>query len=84
MASGFLVGGEILEHRKRSLLKTISWRLFSFFLTISIIYAYTRNIKQSLGVGAGIDIIKMLLYYLHERAWNKVKFGRSIPQDYQI
>ncbi len=73
-----------MEHRKRSLLKTISWRIFSFFLTIIIIYAYTKNIKQSIGVGAGIDIVKMFLYYLHERIWNKVKFGRAKPQDYQI
>lgn len=73
-----------MEHRKRSLLKTISWRVFSFFLTIIIIYAYTRNIRQSIGVGAGIDIVKMFLYYLHERIWNRVKFGRAKPQDYQI
>ena len=73
-----------MEHRKRSLLKTVSWRIFSFFLTIIIIYAYTRNIKQSIGVGAGIDIVKMFLYYLHERIWNKVKFGRGVPSDYQI
>jgi len=73
-----------MEHRKRSLLKSVSWRLFSFCLTILIIYAYTKNIKQSLGVGAGIDFIKMILYYVHERLWNKVKFGRQKEQDYQI
>lgn len=73
-----------MEHRKRSILKTLSWRIFSFFLTIIIIYAYTKNIKQSIGVGAGIDIVKMFLYYLHERIWNKIKFGRATPQDYQI
>ena len=73
-----------MEHRKRSLLKTVSWRIFSFFLTITIIYAYTKNIKQAIGVGAGIDIVKMVLYYMHERIWNKIKFGRVKPQDYQI
>jgi len=73
-----------MEHPKRSLLKSISWRLFSFCLTIAIIYAYTKNIKQSLGVGAGIDLVKMVLYYIHERLWNKVKFGRLKQQDYQI
>lgn len=73
-----------MEHPKRSILKTLSWRSFSFVLTITIIYAYTKNIKQSVGVGAGIDIIKMILYYFHERIWNKVKFGRIKSQDYQI
>lgn len=73
-----------MEHRKRSVLKTISWRIFSFFLTIAIIYVYTKDIKQSIGVGAGIDAVKMVLYYIHERIWNKVKFGRMRKQDYQI
>lgn len=73
-----------MEHRKRSLLKTLSWRLFSFFLTMSIIFAYTRNLKQAVCVGAGIDVVKMFLYYLHERIWNRVKFGRIKAPDYQI
>jgi uncharacterized membrane protein len=73
-----------MEHPKRSLAKAISWRIFSFILTILIIYAYTKNIKQSIGVGAGIDIVKMILYYIHERIWNRVHFGRPKPIDYQI
>jgi len=73
-----------MEHPKRSLLKSLSWRLFSFILTIFIIYAYTKNIKQAIGVGAGIDIVKMVLYYFHERLWNKVGFGRQRAGDYQI
>ena len=73
-----------MEHPKRSLLKAVSWRVFSFFLTIIIIYAYTRKIGQAIGVGAGIDIVKMVLYYIHERLWNKVKFGRIKQDDYQI
>ena len=73
-----------MEHRKRSLMKTLSWRIFSFILTMLIIFAYTKNLKQAFCVGAGIDIVKMFLYYLHERMWNKVEFGRAKPVDYQI
>lgn len=73
-----------MEHPKRSIVKSLTWRVFSFFLTVIIIYAYTKNIKQAVGVGAGIDIIKMILYYIHERIWNKVKFGREKTPEYQI
>lgn len=73
-----------MEHPKRSFFKALSWRIFSFCLTVIIIFAYTRNIKQAIGVGAGIDIVKMALYYLHERLWNKTDFGRKKTQDYQI
>ena len=73
-----------MEHPKRSLAKAVSWRLFSFIMTVTIIYLYTKNIKQAIGVGAGIDIVKTVLYYLHERLWNKVSFGRHKVEDYQI
>lgn len=73
-----------MEHRKRSLLKTLSWRTFSFMLTVTILYAYTKDIRQSLGVGFGIDFVKMILYYYHERIWNKVHYGRRKIADYQI
>lgn len=73
-----------MEHHKRSIAKSITWRIFSFMLTIIIIYAYTKNVRQAIGVGAGIDIIKMVLYYFHERLWNKVRFGREKSGDYQI
>ena len=74
----------MIEHPKRSIVKSISWRLFSFMLTILIIYVYTKNLKQAIGVGAGIDIVKMFLYYIHERLWNKSHFGRQKSDDYQI
>jgi len=73
-----------MEHRKRSLAKSLSWRLFSFCLTVIIIYVYTRDVRQAIGVGVGIDGVKMLLYYMHERLWNKIQFGRERPGDYQI
>ena len=73
-----------MEHHKRSIAKSITWRLFSFVLTVIIILAYTKNIGQALGVGAGIDLTKLVLYYFHERLWNKVHYGRHKPGDYEI
>ena len=73
-----------MEHHKRSIAKSITWRLFSFMLTVVIIFVYTKNIKQALGVGAGIDLTKLVLYYGHERLWNRVHFGRQKAGDYQI
>ncbi|MFH1875971.1 MAG: DUF2061 domain-containing protein [Candidatus Omnitrophota bacterium] len=62
----------------------MTWRLFSFFLHLIIIYLYTKNIKQTIGAALGIDIVKLILYYFHERLWNKTAFGRMHKEDYQI
>ena len=45
--------------------------------TMVIVLIYSGNLKESLVVSSGVEAIKMVLYYLHERFWNKVKFGRE-------
>lgn len=58
------------EGLKRSLLKTISWRIIGTLDTILIAYLITGTASQALSIG-GIELIsKMFLYFFHERAWN--------------
>lgn len=61
------------DRKIKSLGKTISWRIIATLTTISLIYIFTKEITLALGIG-GIEIIaKMILYYIHERVWNKIK-----------
>ncbi|MHA1558466.1 MAG: adenylyl-sulfate kinase, partial [Alphaproteobacteria bacterium] len=54
-----------------------SWRILATSTTMMIIYICTGEIGLSVAVG-GLDVvIKMTLYYFHERAWNKIYWGRS-------
>jgi uncharacterized membrane protein len=65
-----------LENQHRSLFKTISWRCIATITTITIVYAFTRKIPLSLGIG-GVEVVsKMILYYFHERIWNLITWGR--------
>ena len=61
----------------RSLLKAISWRFFGNLISFIIIYELTHNGKLAF-VASGIElVIKIVLYYAHERVWNKIKWGRE-------
>lgn len=61
----------------RSLAKSVSWRFFGNVISFIIIYSLTHNGKLALAA-SGIElIVKIVLYYYHERAWNKVKWGRE-------
>ena len=63
--------------RKRSIAKTISWRVIATFTTMIIVFLLTREISLSLLAG-GFDVIaKLVLYYVHERAWLKVRWGKK-------
>ena len=56
---------------KRSLLKTISWRVIGTLDTIIISYLITGTIVNALSIGGAELISKMVLYFLHERMWNR-------------
>ena len=61
---------------KRHLAKTISWRIIGTLDTIILSGIITGSWEIGLAIG-GIELItKMVLYYLHERAWYKFsRFG---------
>ena len=64
------------ESNSRSMINTISWRLLATITTAAIVYAFTGMWNIALAVG-GIEIIlKLVLYYFHERTWNRIPYGR--------
>jgi adenylylsulfate kinase len=65
------------ESNGRSIAKAISWRLLATITTAVVVYILTGRLDIALAVG-GIEIIlKLILYYFHERSWNIVKFGKK-------
>ena len=54
-----------------SLLKAVSWRVVGTIDTVAISYIITGQVRSALSIGGFEVFSKMLLYYLHERAWNK-------------
>ena len=62
----------------RSLTKAISWRLFATITTMTIVLIFTGRIGLMVGVGLTDVIFRLILYYLHERIWNKIRFGHKI------
>ena len=57
--------------KKRHILKTISWRIVGTLDTMILSWIITGNWKLGVAIG-GVEVVtKMVLYYLHERAWYK-------------
>jgi uncharacterized membrane protein len=66
-----------MDKKVRSFAKTVSWRIIATFTTMFIVYMFTKKWAISLGVGIVGFLSKMLFYYVHERVWNKIGFGRK-------
>lgn len=66
------------ESRIRSILKTISWRVTATLSTTLITYVITKTWRFALSVGAVELLVKMFLYYFHERIWNRTSVGIKV------
>ena len=60
---------------KRHIAKAITWRVVGTIDTILLAWLISGNPYTGVKVGVAEVITKMVLYYLHERVWFKVKMG---------
>lgn len=64
------------ETSLRSIVKTVSWRITGSGATFAISYAVLGDI----GISGTIAVIQLtfntVLYFIHERAWNLIPWGR--------
>lgn len=68
------------DKNSRSIAKSITWRVSATIATIILVYIITKDIRVSLGIGFIEVFLKLFLYYLHERVWNNIKWGRRFEQ----
>jgi len=53
-------------------------------ITTSIAWIVTDQFAFAATIGVADAAVKLGAYYLHERMWNHVSFGRAKPPEYQI
>lgn len=56
-----------------SLAKTTTWRVTATLTTIIIAYFIIGDVEAALAIGGIEFFAKMIIYYLHERIWNRIK-----------
>ncbi len=63
------------DSHRRTIVKTVIWRVFNFVYWPVIAYAVTGSWKSTglLTIGA---IVGMFLYYGYERLWNNIQWGK--------
>ena len=62
---------------KRSLVKTLTWRVAGSTSTFTIAYLVTGNVGMSSGIAVIQMLVNTVLYLIHERAWNRVEWGKE-------
>lgn len=68
------------EKNTRSVLKAVTFRIAIIISDSVIIYALTRRFDVTLGVIAFSNLSSTILYFLHERVWNHISWGKTAGQ----
>lgn len=64
------------ETHSRSVAKALSWRILGTVATSLLVFIFTRRLVLSLAVGAVEFVSKIGLFWLHERVWDRLQFGK--------
>ncbi len=73
-----------MESNARSIAKAVSYRLLGSSVTCVILFVLTGRGTLSM-IGGSLDmVLKIGAYFIHERIWNHIQFGRSKPPEYEI
>jgi uncharacterized membrane protein len=64
-----------MDAPRRSLVKTISWRITGSSATFLIAYLLTGNFAVAGVIGLTQMVSNTILYYFHERIWNRIRWG---------
>jgi uncharacterized membrane protein len=73
-----------METHFRSIVKAISWRAGGTVITFLVAWFLLRKFDLAAKIGVLDTAVKVGAFYIHERMWNHIKFGRKKPPEYQI
>ena len=65
-----------MDTRVRSLVKAVSWRLTGTLCTFLISYAILRDLTISGSIAVIQLTANTVAFYIHERIWNLIKWGK--------
>ena len=63
------------ELKKRTLVKTMTWRVIASLTTFLIAWILTGDLLIGVSIGSIEAIAKIFLYYYHERIWNNINWA---------
>ena len=65
------------ESRGRTITKAITFRILVIIADMTVIYFITGSLKIAASVITITNITSTVMYVVHERAWNKVHWGKN-------
>lgn len=72
------------ESHARTIVKSLTWRAGGLMMTVGVAWWITGKGELAASIGLADTVIKIVVYYVHERMWLKIPFGRDRKPEYEI
>lgn len=66
-----------IDHKIRSWTKSFTWRFIGIIILLPLTYIFTGKWESAAAVTLSFHTIRMILYYFHERIWERISWGRG-------
>ena len=63
--------------KTRSFVKALSYRIWGTLSSVAVAYVITKNSSLSITIAFWETVVKVFIYYAHERGWNYIEWGRK-------
>ena len=73
-----------METARRSFIKALTWRLLATAITTTVAYILSGKLDFAMEIGAIDTVVKLGVYFAHERVWMRIPYGKVETPDYQI
>jgi uncharacterized membrane protein len=73
-----------MESRRRTIAKTVSYRILGGLITLGVAFLATGRVSAAAAIGAVDTLVKLGAFYFHERLWLQIDYGRADDPEYHI
>ena len=73
----YTLGTKMTVTRARSFVKALSYRIWGTLSSVAVAYVITKNATLSITIAFWETVVKVFIYYAHERGWNYIQWGRK-------
>ena len=72
------------ETKTRTVVKALLWRIIATLITWGTVYYYTKKLSESIQLTIVAAVIGITVYYIYERVWNRIQWGKENNDDFFI
>ena len=73
-----------MQHPKRTVAKALTWQTSGLFVMATLGYLTTGSMRAAGGLALASFATGTVTYFIHERIWDRIRWGHISQQDQNL